>query len=327
MAPLYEAITVKFSARNDTHFVYEGTADDTWTVGSVPNGGYILALIIQACIDLQTTSNSPHKDPVHVTSHFLQPNAAAPFQIFVKKLRSGKGFSHLTAEFIQDKRARTTAHLIFGDLTTRTAESEELVPPSPYARRHPLHSHPSKAVVSRARHVYTFSPKFAEFAIDKDITARNLPESSTRTNSSTIGGGGLEWGTWVELKDRTDRITPASLAFLADVSENMTELLYRVQGRDRDRWYPSLALTLEFKFPIPQGSESIRTIGVYSKGTFVNDPQGRHDMYTEVWTAPSNIGEGQEEEGWRDKQRCLVTSTQMALTVPFARNMRQKGKL
>lgn len=80
-------------------------------------------------------------------------------------------------------------------------------------------------------------------------------------------------------------------------------------------------MTLEFKFPIPR--DCVRTVGIYSKGTFINDPQQRHDMYTEVWTAPSNLAQGRDEDGWRDSQRCLVTSTQMALTIPNI----GKGKL
>ena len=50
-------------------------------------------------------------------------------------------------------------------------------------------------------------------------------------------------------------------------------------------------------------------------------PQGRHDAYVEVWTAPSNIGEGSDDvDNWRDNQVCLATATQMALTLPMQVN-------
>lgn len=49
-------------------------------------------------------------------------------------------------------------------------------------------------------------------------------------------------------------------------------------------------------------------------------------MYTEVWTAPSNIGEGEEVQGWRDKQVCLAVSTQMALTVSMEVNARKGSR-
>lgn len=54
-------------------------------------------------------------------------------------------------------------------------------------------------------------------------------------------------------------------------------------------------------------------------------PQGRHDAYVEVWTAPTNIGEGEIMEGWRDEQVCLATATQMALIIPIEVNQ-ARGK-
>jgi hypothetical protein len=90
-----------------------------------------------------------------------------------------------------------------------------------------------------------------------------------------------------------------------------------------------MTLSIEFKFPIPSPSldHSSRTIGVYSCGRFINDPQGRQDLGVELWTAPSNIGEGEPGEGWRDKQVCLAISTQMALTIPMEVNHRRGEKL
>lgn len=83
-----------------------------------------------------------------------------------------------------------------------------------------------------------------------------------------------------------------------------------------------MTLTIEFKFPIPSPSSdhAARTVGIYSSARFMNDPQGRHDVSLELWTAPSGIGEGRETVGWRDKQVCLAISTQMALTIPMEVN-------
>jgi hypothetical protein len=81
-----------------------------------------------------------------------------------------------------------------------------------------------------------------------------------------------------------------------------------------------MAITVEFKSPIPTSScYTSRTVGLYSSGRFINNPEGRHDAYVEVWTAPEP---GRETEGWRDKQICLAVSTQMALTVPMEVNRR-----
>lgn len=69
----------------------------------------------------------------------------------------------------------------------------------------------------------------------------------------------------------------------------------------------------------------MRTVGLYSQGRFINHPQGRHDVYVEVWSAPANVGEQREggvKEGWREDQVCLAQGTQMALTVPIGWNMK-----
>jgi len=90
-----------------------------------------------------------------------------------------------------------------------------------------------------------------------------------------------------------------------------------------------MTLAVEFKFPIsalnPE-KHSLRNVGLYSNGKFVNHPQSRHDVYVEVWSAPSNIGEGSPKDGWREEQICLATATQMALVVPMAKNLANGNK-
>lgn len=89
-----------------------------------------------------------------------------------------------------------------------------------------------------------------------------------------------------------------------------------------------MVMTLEFKFPIPKPSNphcSQRTVAIYTRGKFINDPSMRHDSYIEVWTAPGNVGEGTETSDWKVHQRCLAVGTQMALVVPGNVN-RKKGK-
>ena len=89
-----------------------------------------------------------------------------------------------------------------------------------------------------------------------------------------------------------------------------------------------MVMTLEFKFPIPKPSNlhcSQRTVSIYTRGKFINDPSMRHDSYIEVWTAPGNVGEGPETNDWKVHQRCLAVGTQMALVVPGNVN-RKKGK-
>lgn len=60
---------------------------------------------------------------------------------------------------------------------------------------------------------------------DPVYAERNEPTSSTRTNSDTVGGGGLDWAGWFELTSEGEKITTPSLCFLADIFVNSVALL------------------------------------------------------------------------------------------------------
>jgi hypothetical protein len=66
-----------------------------------------------------------------------------------------------------------------------------------------------------------------KWAGDPHLRAQNAPDSPTRTTATTIGGGGLVWGAWFALIGRDERVTPASIAFLADTFLNLPSLLPR----------------------------------------------------------------------------------------------------
>ena len=92
-------------------------------------------------------------------------------------------------------------------------------------------------------------------------------------------------------------------------------------------------MTVDFNSKIPSVGNTTsvsstfapRTLGIYSMGRFITE--GRHDQYVELWTSPSPIGSGSDEfdAGWREKQICLATSTQMAVTIPQSGSSRKKS--
>jgi len=223
-------------------------------------------------------------------------------------------------------------HVIFGINAPHPKDKLNLTlnPPSTYARRHPLYVHPSKAVSTDIPRTWKFRP-YIKWAEDLDILARNTVDSPTRTHSSTIGGGGLEWAAWSEFTDKDERITNPSLALLVDTFVNTPSLLPKSEKIGlKHSWFPTVTLSIEFKnkIPPPSSLHADRTVGLYSSGRFMTAPQGRHDVYVEVWTAPSNIGEGRDIDNWRDNQVCLAIATQMALTLPMEVNERSgKTKL
>jgi hypothetical protein len=63
--------------------------------------GYVLALITEACIQHQSGSPSGHSDPIHITAHYLRTTAVSQFEILIRVLKSGRGFTNLTADLVQ----------------------------------------------------------------------------------------------------------------------------------------------------------------------------------------------------------------------------------
>lgn len=141
--------------------------------------------------------------------------------------------------------------------------SRDLLPPSSYARRIPLHAFPTKADSIPFRKAWKFAP-YVRSERDKVYKAQTLASSPTRTHSESVGGVGLEWAAWYELVDENERITPSTLCFLADVFENIPS---QTPGtKSGDFWYPTVAMTIDFKCRIPTPSEdhASRTVGIYS---------------------------------------------------------------
>ncbi|KAJ6567148.1 thioesterase-like superfamily-domain-containing protein [Mycena capillaripes] len=325
MAPLTSALRVtRADSPQDSLACYKGAADPEWVVGKVPNGGYALALIVQACIENQ--ARSEHPDPLHVSAHYLQPTKTSAFEVQIRVLKRGRSFVNIIADLIQNGRSCITAHFIFGKIPP---SARPLIDPSSgYARRHPLLGHPSEAVVTKFPPIFGF-PHRVRWAADMHLRSQNNPDSPAR--GAVTGGGMAVWGAWVELVDKDERLTPASLAFFADCGENMATLFpSSVTGVDmRSLWLPTLILTLQWKAPIPPPSamHSTRTIGMYIVSGYLSPPQNRHDTFIEIWSAPSNIGEGAAVDGWRDAQVCLGVATQMQLMVSGSLNEKAGAKL
>ncbi|KAH7909809.1 thioesterase-like superfamily-domain-containing protein [Hygrophoropsis aurantiaca] len=325
MSPLSKALQAEFVLRTDEITIYRAELSETWKIGSIPQGGYALGVALDACIKHQTTT--PHKDLIHVTAHFLHASNVGVVEVHIKTLKLGKGFTNLSADIIQQGRTKITAHVICGDLSPDAqAVHRALVPPSPYARRLPLPNHPSLATPDRIRPVWGFQ-NYLRWSRDKDILTRNSPDNAARTDSNTIGGGGVEWGAWCELTNEDDKIVTSSLPFFGDTFQNLPFLLPETEKASQgasSSWFPTMTMTVEFKARISSSpNHSNRTVGLYCESHFLGDPQGRHNARVEVWTAPSGIGQGKAIDGWRDEQYCIAVADQMALTIPMDINRRQ----
>ncbi|KAI0059620.1 hypothetical protein BV25DRAFT_1889604 [Artomyces pyxidatus] len=317
MAPFSVASQVHFVSSPDGNTkVYRANADPSWTIGAVPHGGYVLSLIIEACLHYQEGSSSP--DPIHVTAHYLRATSVGPLEVRVRTIRTGKTLSNISAELVQEGAVNVTAHIVCGVLDPASLPPPEvpltLVPPAPHARHTPFHTHPSSAPLAPLLPRITFRPYLLR-AEDHSIGERHAQRAE----------GGVDVGEWYTFSDPAERVTTTSLALFADLFPNLLPPIVN-GGTLPPSWFPTVVLTLEFKAPIPRGEGySTRTVGSFVTCRFVNDPQGRHDVYGELWTAPGDVADGKAENGeWRTNQRCLLVSHQMAMVLPFAVNEKKR---
>ena len=76
---------------------FNATIDPGWTIGSRPNGGYLLALVTRAAL---AVTGQPH--PLAVSGHFVSPPSAGPADLRVRLLRSGRSVSNASVTLIQE---------------------------------------------------------------------------------------------------------------------------------------------------------------------------------------------------------------------------------
>jgi hypothetical protein len=141
MAPFSEAVrSHRVRVDPDGTAVFAGTADAEWTIGPCVSGpqyacvaltnaptqytawwyvvisvllnpltrraGYVLALVVDACIQHQAQAGGAHPDPLHASAHFLKASRTGAFEARVRTLRAGKGYANVLTDFVQDVRAR-----------------------------------------------------------------------------------------------------------------------------------------------------------------------------------------------------------------------------
>lgn len=170
-----------------------------------------------------------------------------------------------------------------------------------------------------------FGDKF-QTVIDPTWPSRNAPEvreaffdhSARGISSEKIGGGGADEGRWIELAPSVrgpdhNILRPSFWPVIADLTHSYPVLL----GAPL-HWNPTMTWTVTFYGKIPPRSKdrSDTTTGLYTHAKSMVDPDSRQLLVTEWWTAPSNLGEGKVEEGWRERQVCLASSEQAAIVIP-----------
>lgn len=90
--------------------------DHGWTVGGKPNGGYLLAAMARAAGCSLDRVDSPHRDPLAASAHYLRAPDPGPARIVCEVLRVGRGASQVRAVLLQDQLAQVDATFTMGNL-------------------------------------------------------------------------------------------------------------------------------------------------------------------------------------------------------------------
>ncbi len=96
---------------------YDAELDPEWRIGTKPNGGYLLAVLARAAVDVAASAGAAgHPHPTAVSAHFLAAPDAGPAQVEVAVLRLGRSASQLRASLIADGRRYVEALVTCGRL-------------------------------------------------------------------------------------------------------------------------------------------------------------------------------------------------------------------
>jgi acyl-CoA thioesterase len=93
---------------------YRGRVSERWSIGPVPNGGYVLSIGLSA---LGQALDRP--DPLTLTGHFLRPAAPGSIVVVVEVIKRGKNYSTGMARLVQDEKEVLRVLATYGTLENR----------------------------------------------------------------------------------------------------------------------------------------------------------------------------------------------------------------
>ena len=190
-----------------------------WNIGTIPNGGYLMALALSA-----VESAVAHPDPLTATTHFLgRVSSGEPATLEVEVLREGRTLSTACARLIQGGRERLRMLATYGDL--EASEGPTLITAEP-----PSISPPEECIRNDVAQ--------ATMEIQKRFDLRLEPSVAGGAAGQPIGRP--EMGGWIRFLDGRDPDLK-SLALFADAFPPT------VLNLERFGWVPTIELTIHFR--------------------------------------------------------------------------------
>jgi acyl-CoA thioesterase len=214
---------VNFDFDRETAVLREGPGrfradiSDRWNIFTVPNGGYLISVALDAVGRLMA-----HPDPIAVDTHFVSKVEPGPADITVDVVRLGRLHSTATAVFSQNAEPRFHVTATYGDLrdvrgpTKVLGERPAILPPEECIRGE--------------------GGMASEFV--KHFDLRLTPESAAWATARPSGAG--EMAGWIRFAD--DR--PFDTRSLAVIADSFPPAVFNLMETG---WVPTLELSVQMR--------------------------------------------------------------------------------
>ncbi|MFK8019860.1 MAG: thioesterase family protein [Pseudomonadales bacterium] len=189
-----------------------------WRVGTVPNGGYVLAIagrVLSAAL--------PHKDPLTVNAFYLAPTSLGEVICEVEILRKGKGTSFAQLRMFQEGELKLQVMAAYTTLENLQGPSWSSAQAPDYAAWEKCHS--------------LQQPSHLEIAQRVEI---RLTEGNSLFDSKRLNGDGV-FGGWIQHRDGA-AADPFALLMFADAMPPPVFTVYGFQS-----WVPTVELTVQVR--------------------------------------------------------------------------------
>ncbi len=236
---------------------------DSWNIGTIPNGGYVMAASARALRTGAERDGSPHPHPVTVTTHYLRPTQPGQFDHTTELLRTGRTFSTAQGGLWQEGKLRVHTLATFGDLLTTGFTNELGTPPD---------LPPPEECIGRGEVGGSLSDQpLSSIGLVTDV--RMHPDTGwirgEPTGTPTMTG-------WIRFTDGRP-IDPWGLLFFPDAFPPTVFELFRDRA-----WVPTIEMTVHVRAnPVPG----------WIRASFVTKHiiNGRFEEHGELWDEAGNL--------------------------------------
>jgi acyl-CoA thioesterase len=198
--------------------LFSGRLTDRWNIGTVPNGGYVLSMGLNALGRFL-----PFPDPIAATAYFVRPTEPGEMEIRVEEIKRGKRYATAEARLVQKGEERIRVLATFGAYGDPAAPPRYVdgAPPELPRREDCLHDRPAGLLANIAERL--------DMALDR----RTVPFLRGDRGEAVIRG-------WLAFADGRS-LDPLALALAADAFPPPA------MNAIDPGWFPTLELTVHFR--------------------------------------------------------------------------------